>query len=94
LKVTLVFSNGRVSGHSACNRYFGSVVENGGPGEIALSQLGSTRMACPPEATELEDRYLQALQHVARFGFLNGKLVLTWQQDDSVNHMLFLAQDL
>jgi heat shock protein HslJ len=94
LQVTLVFSNGRVSGHSACNRYFGSVTETGGPGEIRLSKLGSTRMACSPEAIELEGRYLQALQGVARFGFLNGKLVLTWQQDDSYHHMLFLPQDL
>ena len=93
LQVTLNFSSGRVSGHSACNRYFGSVTEGDSPGEIALSKLGSTRMSCPEEAMALEDSYLQALQGVARFGFLNGKLVLTWQQGDSYKHMLFLPQD-
>jgi len=93
LQVTLNFSSDRISGHSACNRYFGSVTVGESPGEIALSKLGSTRMACAEEAMSLEDSYLQALQGVARFGFLNGKLVLTWQQGDSYNHMLFLPQD-
>jgi heat shock protein HslJ len=93
LQVTLNFSSGRVSGHSACNRYFGSVTEGDSPGDITFSKLGSTRMACPQAAMELEASYLQALQGVARFGFLNGKLVLTWQQGDSYKHMLFLPQD-
>ncbi len=93
LKVTLVFSNGRVAGHGACNRYFGSVTAAGGPADITLSQLGSTRMACPPAAMELEDRYLQALRSVTGFSFLNGKLALTWQQDGDVNRLLFIPKD-
>lgn len=94
LEVTLNFMNGRVSGHSACNRYFGSVTAGESPGDITLSQIGSTRMACPPEAMEFEDSYLQALSGVTRFSFLNGKLVLSWQQDGSSNRLLFVPQDL
>ena len=94
LKVSLSFSSDRISGHSACNRYFGSVTAGDSPGDITLSKLGSTRMSCPPEAMELEDSYLQALEGVTRFSFLNGKLVLTWQQDDGgIKRLLFVPKE-
>jgi hypothetical protein len=38
---------------------------------------------------ELEERYLSTLPGVSRFGFLNGKLALSWQQDGGVNSLLF-----
>jgi heat shock protein HslJ len=89
LEVTLVFMNGRVAGHGACNHYFGSVAAGASPGDIVLSKLGSTRKACAPAAMELEERYLSTLPGVSRFGFLNGKLALSWQQDGGVNSLLF-----
>ena len=94
LDVTLVFINDRISGHAGCNSYFGSVTAGDEPAEITLGQIGSTRMAClPAETQELENRYLQALSGVTGFGFLNGRLALTWQQDGVVSMLLFTAAD-
>lgn len=93
LDVTLMFMNGRISGHTGCNSYFGSVKTGDNPGDITLGQIGSTRMACPPEAMELENRYLQALSGITRFGFLNGRMALIWQQDGVVDALLFTHPD-
>ena len=51
-------------------------------------------MACLPAETQaLENRYLQALSGVTGFGFMNGQLALTWQQDGVVDTLLFTATD-
>ena len=61
---TLVFeSRERVSGQGGCNRYFGTLNLEGG--NIVVSGVGSTRMACPPPQMEQEQRFLAALQAVA-----------------------------
>ena len=88
-RVTLVFTGGRISGSSSCNRYFASVSEGDIPGDLTVSRVGSTRMACPPADMELEDSYLSALGNVTKFGFYLGKLALSWQQDGHVQTMLF-----
>lgn len=44
--------NGKISGFSGCNRIMGSFETNSKPGIIALSNIGSTRMACPDMTTE------------------------------------------
>ena len=93
LNATLVFINDRVSGHAGCNSYFGTVTTGNKPGDITLGQIGSTRMACPPEAMELESRYLQALSNVTGFGFLNGRMALIWQQDGVVDTLRFTHPD-
>jgi heat shock protein HslJ len=90
--VTLMFNNDRISGHAGCNSYFGSVTAGDRPGEITFSKIGSTRMACPPAAMELENRYLQALSSVTGFGFLNGSMALIWQQDGDISMLLFTAR--
>jgi heat shock protein HslJ len=63
------------------------------PGELAVSQAGGTRMACPGEIMDLERSYLEALGNVSRFSFLAGKLVLVWQKDDVTNTMLFVSRE-
>lgn len=93
LDITLVYINGRISGHAGCNSYFGSVTTGNSPRDISLGQIGSTHMACPPEAMELESRYLQALSNVTGFGFLNGRMALTWQRDGVVDTLLFTPVD-
>ena len=93
LEITLAVTQGRVAGQSACNRYFGSFTTGDMPGEISLGQIGSTRMACPPPVMELEDRYLQSLASVTGYGFLNGKLAMTWQQDGTSKMLLFTLRD-
>ena len=60
--------NGNVYGNTGCNRIMGTVALNGKPGEIDLSSLGSTRMACPD--MKLESNILKALNEVKSFGKL------------------------
>lgn len=88
--VTLTVEGDRVSGSAGCNRYFGSVRESG-PSELAIGPLGSTRMACPEPKMETEHRFLKALEKVNGFGFLNGRLALTYQLDEDagVDTLLF-----
>ena len=87
---TLKLDGNRLSGNSACNNYFASVQAGAMPGDLTVSGTGSTRMACPPALMNFENSYLNALGNVTRYGFLNGRLALTWQQDGAVNTMLFL----
>jgi heat shock protein HslJ len=89
MDATLTFINGRIAGRGGCNSFFGSVTAGDKIGEITLGQIGSTRMACPPAVMDLEGRYLQALSNVTGFGFLNGRLALTTQQDGDVSMLLF-----
>jgi heat shock protein HslJ len=89
-QVTLVFTGGRISGSSGCNRYFASVSDGDMPGDLALSRLGSTRMACPSADMELENSYLSALGSVTTFGFFYGRLAFSWQHEGVVQTMLFL----
>ena len=90
LGATLMFEGNQLSGNSSCNNYFASVQPGEMPGDITVSGTGSTRMACPPALMSFESRYLKALGNVTKYGFLNGRLALTWQQDGAVNTMLFL----
>lgn len=53
----------RVSGHAGCNRYFGRVRLDGG--NLAIKQVGSTRMACAAPVMEQEQRVLASLQAAA-----------------------------
>lgn len=59
----VVESRERVSGHAGCNRYVGRVGLEGG--NIVISQVGSTRMACAAALMEQEQRFLAVLQAVA-----------------------------
>jgi heat shock protein HslJ len=92
-EITLAFDDERISGSSACNRYFASVKETGElPGDLEISKIGGTRMACPEKIMALENRYLEALGHVTRYSFMAGKLALTWQKGDAMGTLLFVPQ--
>ena len=59
----LVFeADGRLHGHAGVNRLSGTWTLDAG--DLALSQLVTTRMAGPPERMQDEQRLLTALQHV------------------------------
>jgi len=64
----------RVSGQTACNRYFGGVEL--GDGTIRVKSTGSTRMACAPEIMEQESRFLDGLAAARAFRAEDGKLLL------------------
>ncbi|WP_115718754.1 META domain-containing protein [Gallaecimonas mangrovi] len=57
----MLTSDGKLSGNSACNRYFGSYrLVNGAAIEVA--KLGSTKRACTGELMQAEGLYLNRLQ--------------------------------
>lgn len=64
-RLTLILGvDGRVGGMGDCNRFFGPYTFDG-KGRFDISELGSTRVACPNQA--LEDEYFRALQEAASF---------------------------
>ena len=92
-EITLVFDGDRISGKSACNRYFAGAKEGAElPGDLHISDIGGTRMACPEEVMNLENRYLEALGSVTRYSFMAGKLVLTWRKNGASGALLFIPR--
>jgi heat shock protein HslJ len=65
------FSDGQISGSAGCNRYFGSYSTAQDNHLTLASEIGSTRMACPPAISLQEQRYFALLP-----------LVNTWQRHD------------
>ena len=88
-ETTLAFNDDGVAGSSGCNRYFGSPEAGESPGELSFGPLGGTRMACPEAVMKLEQRYLGALGSVVKFGFVAGKLALTYPDGNGVRALLF-----
>lgn len=64
---TLVLDgSGRIGGSGGCNRFFGEYRRGGGDA-LAITGVGSTRMACmePAGVMERESAYFQALERTA-----------------------------
>lgn len=79
--ITLQFSDGQVTGSAGCNSYGGSyMVEDG---EIAISELFWTEMACldPEGVMEQEQRYLDILTNVSTYEREAGELTLRTPDD-------------
>jgi heat shock protein HslJ len=93
-EVTLVFSDGRIGGRSGCNRYFAGVVAGDFPGELAVGQIGATKMACTDEVMRLEQRYLRTLAGATKFGFVSARLVVTCRVENAINSMTFVSRKL
>lgn len=73
--LTLEVANGQISGRLACNLYVGQVAIV--DGALSLSDLGTTRLACPTAKRNLELRLLDALEHADGFDIGNkGELIL------------------
>jgi heat shock protein HslJ len=89
--VTLTVDGDAIGGQGPCNRYFASVTEGAGAGELSLGPVGSTRMMCPPDVMTAEMIFMDALSSVVKFSFVAGDLVLTSQQDGSIRTMVFEA---
>lgn len=82
-RITLVITDEpqNVSGHSACNRYFGKVSVK--KDKISFKQLASTQMMCPQQKMDLEHKYFQALEKVNAYTIdEEGKLYL--KHDDKI----------
>ncbi len=71
---TLQFEDGRIAGSDGCNQFSGSV-QKAEDGSLTVSQLASTKRACPPPFNELSDAVL---------GVLNGHTVATEVMGDEL----------
>ena len=75
-EATITFADdGRVYGSTGCNRYFGQYDLAAG-GALTLSQVGSTRMACPSGDMAQETQFLDALNRADRVEASGGRLAL------------------
>jgi heat shock protein HslJ len=91
VEITAQFTDGAVAGRAACNRYTGGVTAGDMPGALSLSgPMAMTRMMCPPMLMEWEQRYAQALEGLARYSFVAGKLVLSWRDESGGGALFFV----
>jgi heat shock protein HslJ len=78
-----IAADGTVSGFAGCNQFNGDVTVDGA--SLEFGPLATTRMACGPVATKVETEYLAALEKVASYSFVAGRLLL---QDADGNQVL------
>jgi heat shock protein HslJ len=92
-EVTLIVDGDRASGSSGCNRYHGTIGQGESATSLTVGPLAGTRMACPPEIMDLEQRYTTALQGARSWGFRLGALVLHYQQGDDFGSLFFEGRE-
>lgn len=68
-RITVVFGQKRVAGHSACNHYIADYQLTGE--YLSISKPASTRKACRIDIMEQEKQFLKMLQNVMRFGVVS-----------------------
>lgn len=90
-RITLVVADGQITGNAGCNDYFASLQEGEVAGEVSIGQIGSTRKMCQETIMAIESRFLAQLSGVSQYGFLAGKLALSWQGNEGGGVMLFAA---
>ena len=78
----LIFDKDRISGSAGCNRYLGYATATKIPGELTLKASKTTNSECEAKVMKDEERYLQALRQVVRFGYYLGDLTLSWKHED------------
>lgn len=83
IAVTAQFQDGRLSGHSGCNRYTASYTLDGDSLSIG-PDIGGTRMACPPAQMAVEQAYLGRLPQATGFAIDGTTLTLTDDQDKTI----------
>ena len=88
-EVTFIYRDGQFTGKSGCNRFFAAVKDGEMAGDISVGLAGSTKMACPDSAMAVEDRFLDLLSRVKKFGFMDTLLALSYEKDGVWKVMLF-----
>lgn len=73
--MTIQVSDDQISGRGTCNRYLGSAQIS--DGQLALRDLGTTRLSCSADLRNLELRFLDALETATGFDISpTGQLIL------------------
>ena len=93
-EVTARFEGERISGSTGCNRYFGRVTAGRQPGDVSITPLGGTRMACQDPAFSTEARFTRQLGGLRKYGFVTTQLALTYEERGGVEVMLFDARPI
>jgi heat shock protein HslJ len=88
-EVTLRLEGGRISGGNGCNRYFAEATAGESPGDVTLGTAGATKMFCPDPAGAVETRFMSQLAGVTKYGFMMGRLALSYEVDGEHGTMLF-----
>jgi heat shock protein HslJ len=88
ITVTAAFEDRRISGSAGCNRYFAGV-SAATPYELSIGPAGATRMACPSPQSEVERRFLKALESATQFSFRLGRLAIDYRDGDTMASLLF-----
>ena len=71
--------DGKITGNSGCNRFFGSF-EITGAGTLTIGPLATTKMLCPDQQMETEKRFLDLLGSAKTFERIGHELLI---KDDS-----------
>jgi putative lipoprotein len=74
-RYTVAFASGRLAGVAHCNRYTGGY-EQPAPGELKVSPMAATLMACPGESIDSE--FLRALGGAKRYELRGDRLLLSY----------------
>lgn len=83
-EITMHFAaDGRVSGRSACNRYFGQWTLDDRD-QLEFSHLGSSKMACEPALMALEAQFHQTVRSVAKLSITADGMLQAAQQGQTV----------
>lgn len=88
-EITLAYQDGQFAGSNGCNRYFASVKAGDMPGEVTVGPAGATKMACEAPVMDAEMRFMKQLAGVTKFGFMTGRLMLSYKVDGAAGVMLF-----
>lgn len=67
-------SDGKLSGHAGCNRFFGSYQLTGT--DLKIEPIGMTRMACSDTVMSIEISFIEALQSAASIAHRDGRIAL------------------
>src|SRR5690606_10390813 len=71
VRITMtIAADGTVNGSGGCNRYSGTAKFRTIASGMAFGPIAATKMACPPEIMEHEQRFFDALGKVTSWGKL------------------------
>jgi heat shock protein HslJ len=78
---TMAFTDRGASGFAGCNRWFSSVVHDGGNG-LTFGDIGLTRMMCPESQMTTERAFTDALNRADHVRVERNELVLSGSGSD------------
>jgi heat shock protein HslJ len=81
--ISLEITESNITGNSGVNNYFGSLII-GSDGKLTISGLGSTKMAGPGNLMTQEQSYYTALKNVTGYKIIEGDLILTDQNGNTL----------